>query len=32
MQKVRSEMENYRKQVIKQLEDKKDDKIKKLTT
>ena len=32
MQKVRSEMENYRKNLIKQLEDKKDDKIKKLTT
>jgi len=32
MQKVRNEMENYRKNLIKQLEDKKDDKIKKLTT
>lgn len=32
MQKVRNEMETHRKQLIKQLEDKKDDKIKKLTT
>ena len=32
MQKVRNEMENYRKNLTKQLEDKKDDKIKKLTT
>jgi uncharacterized membrane protein YgaE (UPF0421/DUF939 family) len=32
MLKVRNEMEQYRKNLIKQLEEKKDEKIKKLTT